>query len=55
MLASLGSWLSRLDPNVAVPIVVSLLAYFYHALLSPAAQAKVAAAVNDAMELAHFF
>jgi hypothetical protein len=52
MLASLGSWLSRLDPNVAVPILVSLLAYLYHALLSPAAQAKVASAVNDAMELA---
>jgi hypothetical protein len=52
MLASLGFWLSQLSPNIAVPLVVSALIYGYHALLSPAAQAKIAAAVNDAMELA---
>jgi hypothetical protein len=52
MLASLGSWLAKLDPNVAVPIVLSALAFLYHTFLSPTAQAKVAAALNDAMELA---
>jgi hypothetical protein len=52
MLASLGTWLSKLDPNVVVPIVVSALVYAYHVLLSPSARAKIAAAVNDAIQLA---
>jgi hypothetical protein len=51
MLASFGTWLAKLDPNVAVPIVLSVLAFLYHTLLSPTAQAKFASALNDAMEL----
>jgi hypothetical protein len=52
MLASLGTWLGKLDPNVAVPIVVSALVYAYHVLLSPSARAKIAAAISDAIQLA---
>ena len=52
MLASLGTWLAKLDPNVAVPIAVSALVYAYHVLLSPSARAKIAAAISDAIQLA---
>ena len=52
MLASLGTWLAKLDPNVAVPIAASALVYAYHVLLSPSARAKIAAAISDAIQLA---
>jgi hypothetical protein len=52
MLQSLGTWLGKLDPNVAVPIALSVLAFLYHHLLSASAQAKAAAALDSAMNLA---
>lgn len=52
MLSSLGAWLSRLDPNIAVPLLLSVAAFLYHSLLSPSAQAKLASAVKDAIDLA---
>lgn len=52
MLASFGAWLAKLDPNIAIPVLVALVTFGYHSLFSPSAQAKIAAAVNDAFELA---
>lgn len=46
------TWLGKLDPNVAVPVAVALLTFLYHHLLSPAAQAKIAQRVSDALFVA---
>jgi hypothetical protein len=46
------TWLSQINPNVAATLLLALLGYLYHVLLSPAAQAKVTAAIKDAMALA---
>ena len=46
------SWLAKLDPNVVVSVVVALATYAYHALLSPATQAKVADAVQSTVATA---
>ena len=43
------AWLGKLDPNVAIPMIATLLAFLYHHLLSPSAQAKIAQRIADAL------
>jgi hypothetical protein len=46
------TWLSKIDPNVAISVVAAILAFLYQHLFSPSAQAKIAQRIADALYVA---
>lgn len=49
----MSDWLSHLDPNVVVAIVIALVTYIDHRFLSPTAKGKLADALTSALDIAN--